>query len=104
MSEENAMPLAEGQTSNIPKVNPFKAVVGLAEIGQSMGVKICLMHKEEDGSYTETCPKVKCYDFLVDSYSSSVEKYDFSIYGFTWKGSTKSPDWDAVNLSILFPN
>lgn len=87
-----------------PKVTPFKAVVGLAQISQSMDVQMCLMMKEDDASYKEVTPYVKCYDFLVDSYSASKEGHNFSIYGFSWKGKERTPDLENVNLNIRFPS
>lgn len=89
---------------DLVKVKPFLNAKGLAEIFQSMAVKICLVKREEDGSFTEIAPFVQCYDFIVDSYSSSEQKYNFEIYGYSWDGSKNSPNWDEVLLHVKFPS
>jgi len=87
-----------------PTIHPYKGSGGLGEIYQSMALKIALLRKEKDGSFTTETPFVNCYDFIVDSYSSSIEKVDFTKYGFSWKGSKHTPDWSGVYLHLCFPD
>jgi hypothetical protein len=97
-------PLIEG-----PLIHPWKGGRGLAEIYQSMNLKISLLKKRKDskrksGVFDEVTPGVLCRDFLADVYTSAVQKYKFSIYGMSWDGTKNQPDWEAVYLKLVFPN
>lgn len=75
----------------------------LAEIGQSMNARFAIL-RSMDGGYEQITPLVKCRDFMCDVYSSTLQKYDFSIYGMSWKGSTDKVDWNGANLLLKFPS
>jgi len=89
-----------------PIIHPWKGGKGLAEIYQSMKLKMSLLKKQagKKRSFDEVTPGVMCRDFLADVYTSVVQKYDFKIYGFGWKGTTDVPHWDAVYLKLSFPD
>jgi len=91
------------KTMKIPTILPYTGAKDLGEIYQSMELKIALLKKDGDKFKTQT-PFVNCYDFIVDSYSASLEKYSFSVYGFRWDGTKKSPDWSGIYLHLRFPN
>lgn len=87
----------------IPKIKKLAKEGYLAEIGQSMNLKMALLRKDGPDEYTQLTPHVKCRDFLCDVYSSDLEKCEFGIYGM--KGLwPQHPDWTGVYLSLRFPN
>jgi hypothetical protein len=86
-------------------INKYNGKGGLAEIYQSMVVKLALLKKTDTlGVFDQICPFVQCYDFLCDAYTATKEKIKFGIYGFSWDGTTKEPEYDGVYLIIKFPN
>lgn len=89
-----------------PLIKPWKGGRGLAEIYQSMQLKMSLLKKQagKKRTFDEVTPGVMCRDFLADVYTSVVQKYDFRIYGFGWKGTKDIPNWEAVYLKLNFPN
>lgn len=94
---------------NNPEINkltviPFEKQGGLAEIYQSMGVKISLLEPKDKNIFQEITKQAVCYDFIVDCYSSSIEKHNFSIYGFSWQGAEKSPSFDGIYLNVIWPD
>ena len=80
------------------------AAESLAEIYQSMAMQQALVKKVGPAEFERITAYVKCRDFLVDSYSFSLAKKDFGIYGFSFPSATLSPDWDAARLLLRFPN
>ena len=75
----------------------------LAEIYQSMTVKQALL-RGSGGVYERITPFVLCRDFLVDVYSFSIAKKDFSIYGMEFKGSQHRPEWLCLPILLRFPD
>lgn len=80
------------------------ASASLSEIYQSMDMQQALVKKTGSCAYERITAHVKCRDFLVDTYSFSLAKKDFGIYGFSFPSSKQSPDWDAARLLLRFPN
>lgn len=77
---------------------------GYAEISQSQSTKQALARRVGENAYERITGFVKCRDFLVDSYAFAKENKDFSIYGFSFKGSQMQPDWSGVYVVHLFAN
>ena len=75
----------------------------LAEIYQSMMVKQALL-RGTDGEYGRITPFVLCRDFLVDVYSFSLAKKDFSIYGMAFQGSKEQPEYRSLPILLQFPS
>lgn len=76
----------------------------LGEIYQSIDLELALLRKDNPNEFTKITSFVHCRDFLVDSYTYSLSKQDFGIYGFSFKGSTESPDWSGTYLLLKFPD
>lgn len=77
---------------------------GLAEIYQSMQLKLALLRKQPNNTWEKITPSVLCRDFLVDSHSYALAKKDFSIYQMSFKGSTEQPDWTGAYFLAKFPS
>ena len=84
-------------TSNLPE----KADLG--EIYQSSETRQALLFRKDNNTFERQTPFVACRDFLVDSCTFSRAKKDFSIYGFSFKGSSQEVDWESANILIRNP-
>ena len=70
----------------------------LSEIYQSMITKQALLRKISNTEYERITPFVLCRDFLVDVYTFSKAKRDFSIYGMSFNGATESQDYNNIYI------
>jgi hypothetical protein len=77
---------------------------GLAQIYQSMSLKMALLEKTGDKSFNKITSFCVCRDFLNDVYSFALAKKDFGIYGFSFPSGSKQPDWTGMHLLLQFPN
>lgn len=76
----------------------------LAEITQSLDMKMAFVKRQKDGSYTNIHPFVKCRDFLGDALHAVQDKKKVSIYNFTFDGTKKSMYKRKLMLAVQFPN
>lgn len=76
----------------------------LAEIYQSMTLKLAILRPNGDNSFERITPFVLCRDFLTDVYTFSKANLDFGIYGMHFKGSKEKPDYNNILLLAKFPN
>lgn len=76
---------------------------GYNEIMQSLSVKFSFVKKDGD-TFTEMFAPVKCRDFLGDVLHAEHTKTKFSIYGFSYDGTTQKIDDDMTRLVMLFPS
>lgn len=77
---------------------------GLAEIYQSVNLKMALLNPDGKENYIRITTFVKCRDFLTDVFSFSKAKKDFAIYGMAFQGSKYQADTSAVRLLLDFPD
>lgn len=84
------------------KLNPYKDTKGLAEINQSIVVRMSYVRKEQDGSYTQLHNGVKCRDFLGDALWATQQKFKVSIYGFSFDGKNNPIDLDKIRFVLNF--
>lgn len=80
------------------------AEASLAEIYQSMKLKLALCRKTDENEFERITPFVLCRDFLVDVYSYSIAKKHFQIYGMEFNGAKDKPDFTGVYLAAKFPS
>lgn len=76
----------------------------LAEIMQTLDMKMAFVKRQKDGSYTNIHPFVKCRDFLGDALHAVQDKKKVSIYNFHFDGTKKSMYKRKLMLAVQFPN
>lgn len=77
---------------------------GLAEIYQSMEVKMALLTSQGQKEFTRITPWVKCRDFLVDVYTYAEANKKFQIYSMEYDPEKLGkPQTSAVYLQVEFP-
>lgn len=77
---------------------------GLNEMGQQLDTKFSFAHKEEDGSYSNTMPWVKCRDYFGDALHAVQTSTKQGIYGFSFNPKKQPFDTDKCRLLIKFTN
>lgn len=84
-------------------LHPHTNKLSLAEIGQTLEIRMAYVHKESDGSYTQLHDSVKCRDFLGDVLFAEEQNKSVSIYGFNYKPTkTRKIDRDRLRLMLDF--
>lgn len=76
----------------------------LAEIPQTLPMRMAICKKNRAGKFTNVHPFVQCRDFMGDVLWANQQKKNVSIYGFSYNGKTKAPlPVKSFHIAIKFP-
>ena len=76
----------------------------LAEIPQTLPMRMAICKKNRAGLFTNVHPFVQCRDFMGDVLWANQQKNDVSIYGFSYNGKTKAQlPVKSFHIAIKFP-
>jgi len=87
------------------KIKEFKAYDKqqiLNEIYQKSGMRFALMSAPKDGNL-QSCPWIKCRDYLHDAFRAFIHKSSCKIYGFSYDYAT-DPPIDTRRIRLLVKN
>jgi hypothetical protein len=87
------------------KIKEFKIydkIQNLNEIYQSSGMRFALMSAPKDGNL-QSCPWVKCRDYIHDAFRAFLHKESCKIYGFSYNYNT-DPPIDTRRIRLLVKN
>jgi len=86
----------------IKKFKVYDKVQSLNEIYQQSGMRFALMSAPKDGNL-QSCPWVKCRDYLHDAFRAFIHKNSCKIYGFSYNYET-DPPIDTRRIRLLVKN
>lgn len=76
----------------------------LAEIPQTLPMRMAICKKNRAGKFTNVHPFVQCRDFMGDVLWANQQKKNVSIYGFRYNGKIKAPlPVKSFHIAIKFP-
>ena len=76
----------------------------LAEIPQTLPMKMAICKKNRAGKFTNVHPFVQCRDFMGDVLWANEQKRHANIYGFSYNGKTKAQlPVTSFHIAIKFP-